>query len=100
MKPEYKRLYNSKQWKQLRLQTFLRDEYQCAICGKPVKDWYKHPHAAVCDHITPHKGEASLFYDPSNLQTVGKSCHDGHKQSIEKGGKGRLVIGVDGWPVE
>lgn len=44
--------------------------------------------ATVVDHIKPHKGDARLFFNTNNLQSMTKECHDRYKQSMEKGGKG------------
>ena len=32
--------------------------------------------ASVVDHIVPHRGDQSLFWDQSNWQALCKSCHD------------------------
>ena len=32
--------------------------------------------ATVVDHITPHRGNAALFWDPGNWQSMAKRCHD------------------------
>lgn len=44
--------------------------------------------ATVTDHIIPHKGDQRLFWDPTNHQSLCKSCHD-HKTATEDGGFGR-----------
>jgi 5-methylcytosine-specific restriction endonuclease McrA len=44
----------------------------CVIC---LKDKRITP-ARVVDHIKPHKGDGSLFFDLDNLQSLCKSCHD------------------------
>lgn len=54
--------------------------------------------ANVCDHIKAHKGDAALFFDAANLQSLCKLHHDSTKQAEEKGHK-RIEIGPDGWPV-
>lgn len=56
--------------------------------------------AAVVDHIRQHKGDMALFWDGSNLQSLCKRHHDSDVQSVEKGGKIRQQIGLDGWPSE
>ena len=38
--------------------------------------------ATVVDHITPHRGDAKLFWDEKNWQPLCKSCHD-HKTMTE-----------------
>lgn len=32
--------------------------------------------ATVVDHIVPHRGDMTLFWDSSNWQTLAKRCHD------------------------
>jgi 5-methylcytosine-specific restriction protein A len=44
--------------------------------------------ATVVDHITPHKGDARLFWNTANHQPLCKPCHD-HKTATEDGGFGR-----------
>jgi 5-methylcytosine-specific restriction enzyme A len=54
--------------------------------------------ATVVDHITPHKGDQSLFWDSANWQPLCKLCHDSVKQREDLG----KVVGcdVDGIPVD
>ena len=54
---------------------------------------------AVVNHKMPHKGNLTLFYDPSNLEAVCWSCHSGAIQSEEALGYD-TTIGSDGWPVD
>ena len=49
------------------------------LSGRPT-----HPRAATIDHLTPHKGDEALFYDPENLWLVCKQCHDGPCAEIER----------------
>ena len=80
---EYQKWYKLKRWKTLRLAQLAKEPYcQCAHHqGQKIK-------ANVVDHIKPHKGDSKLFWNPSNLQSMLKVCHDKFKQSQEKGGKG------------
>jgi 5-methylcytosine-specific restriction protein A len=39
----------------------------------------------VVDHITPHRGDMKLFWDPKNWQAMNKQCHD-RKTATEDGG--------------
>jgi len=93
-KPAYHSLYYSSRWKRLRLNQLSKAPL-CSYCkaqGLIVA-------ASVADHIKPHKGNDALFYDPDNLQSLCKQCHDSHKQRLEKSG---LVIGCDisGAPID
>lgn len=55
--------------------------------------------ASVVDHIIPHKGKYELMWDSeNNWQPLCKPHHDRDKQSMDKGGKPRRQIGLDGWP--
>lgn len=54
--------------------------------------------AAVVDHIKPHRGDEALFFDPDNLQSLCKSCHDSTKQRMEAGQE-VVRYGADGWPL-
>ena len=44
--------------------------------------------ATVVDHITPHRGDMTLFWDNTNWQSMAKVCHD-KKTAREVGGFGR-----------
>lgn len=74
-------LYDRSQWKKLRTEQ-LRVEPFCVFC----KEQGRIVPAAVVDHIQPHRGDESLFFDPANLQSLCKLCHDAVKQRFEKSG--------------
>ncbi|WP_041742293.1 HNH endonuclease [Collimonas fungivorans] len=77
----YKHLYNTKRWYRLRHYQ-LTDTPLCAMCSRLDKV----TPATVADHIKPHRGDEVLFFDPKNLQSLCKPCHDGAKQQLEKSG--------------
>lgn len=58
-------LYNSAAWK-ARSKEFLKKYPYCFICGKPSR---------IADHIIPHHGAITLFWDENNLQPMCWSCH-------------------------
>ena len=58
-------LYETSEWRKRRRE-FLKKYPICFICGKP---------ATIADHITPHRGDLSLFYDEQNLQPMCQACH-------------------------
>lgn len=68
-------------WQQARA-GYLRKHPLCAHCRKQGRI----TPATVVDHITPHKGDMSLFWDSKNWQPLCKACHDSWKQRLEKGG--------------
>lgn len=92
-----KRLYKTAAWERLRRATFQRDRYTCKACGVLCRG--RGRHQPVCDHIKAHKGDEALFFDPDNLQTLCKRCHDGDKQQQEVRGFS-TAIGVDGYPID
>ena len=57
---------------------YLKEHPLCVKCqeqGKLIK-------ADVVDHIKPHRGDKTLFWDQSNWQALCKKCHD-HKTKTE-----------------
>lgn len=85
--------YDSK-WRKARVH-FLAAHPLCVMCER------EHVVAAatLVDHIVPHKGDRSLFWDRSNWQPLCAAHHNRDKQAIERGGRPRQAIGPDGWPV-
>lgn len=73
-------------WQQARADYLTRHPF-CAICGKPLRGA-----DAIVDHIRPHHGDWTLFWDESNWQALCKRCHDAHKQRQEHGG---IIGGCD-----
>jgi len=91
---EWRKLRKTKHWLQLRDMQLTAHPY-CRFCearGKLKR-------ATVVDHITPHKGDADLFFDPANLQSLCKRCHDSAKQSEERLGYS-TAIDEDGYPID
>jgi 5-methylcytosine-specific restriction protein A len=89
----YRALYKTRAWQVLRLEQLRKDPLcsMCAQIGRVVA-------ANVVDHVNAHKGDHAAFYDPTNLQSLCKLCHDSDKQQQERIGYSSR-IGVDGWPV-
>ena len=54
------------------------------LCRK-CKEMDRVTPATVCDHITPHKGDETLFWS-GPFQSLCKPCHDSAKQSEEARG--------------
>jgi 5-methylcytosine-specific restriction endonuclease McrA len=63
------------EWQKART-IFLAAHPHCAMCGKP---------ATVVDHIRPHRGDDTLFWDRTNWQPLCAVCHNKHKQREERG---------------
>lgn len=99
---EYRCLYRDKRWcgpHGVRQQALVRDLYTCQRCDCLLVTGNRHhPRAAVVNHIKPHKGDESLFFDLENTEAVCKSCPDTLIQQEEARG---CVIGcdVDGRPL-
>jgi 5-methylcytosine-specific restriction protein A len=94
-RPLRDQLYGSRKWKRLRWSVLVRDRFTCAFCKSLETDTSR----LVCDHVTPWRGDQGAFWS-GPFQTVCKPCHDGEKQSADKGGnRKRRTIGLDGWPV-
>lgn len=90
----HKHIYNSKLWGALRLDQ-LRRKPLCAYClelGNIVA-------ADTVDHIEPHRGDDALAFDPDNLQSLCKSCHDVHADAKDRG-KTMAGCDDDGYPTD
>lgn len=90
----YRAIYRTTRWKRLRL-AILSAEPLCRMC----KEADRLTPATVVDHITPHKGDLTLAYDPDNLQPLCKLHHDSAKQSEERRGYSRAVD-EKGYPID
>jgi len=86
------RLYSTQQWRRMRKHQLARAPL-CAYC----EEIGELTPATVADHVVPHRGVADAFFDPDNLQSLCKPCHDSVKQQEEKTGR-RRGCGVDGVP--
>lgn len=84
-------VYGNRRWRALR-EWFLRDHATCRLCEETGRTTL----ATVVDHIRPHKGDQTLFWDTANLQALCKPCHDGAKQQLERVGylRGSRADGV------
>ena len=74
--------YSCKRWRLLRMH-WLKCNPLCVECSKN----HRLVPATVVDHIVPHKGKQSMFYDTNNLQSLCKQCHD-IKTARDNGGFG------------
>lgn len=72
--------YNYK-WQKAR-ERHLLDSPLCVYCARLGRTTA----ATVVDHITPHRGDMTLFWDQSNWQSLCKPCHDSVKQAEESAG--------------
>lgn len=81
---EWRGWYKLKRWHQLRWSVFVRDLFICNECGKPEGN----TSLLVAHHKVRHRGNPVLFWDPNNLITVCKDCHDGPIQAREVANQG------------
>jgi 5-methylcytosine-specific restriction endonuclease McrA len=84
--------YGSSRWKRRRLDQLSTDPF-CVMC---LEQSGVYTVATVADHLTPHRGDARLFWN-GRLQSLCASHHNRDKQLAEIG---RPLLGVDddGWP--
>jgi 5-methylcytosine-specific restriction protein A len=73
-----------RRWEAARLAYLIRNPL-CAHCAPRITQ------AAELDHITPHRGDMTVFWDESNWQGLCKSCHS-HKTVGEDGGFGNGAL--------
>lgn len=67
-------------WQQAR-ERFLSANPLCCYCQREGRVTA----ASVVDHIEPHRGSESLFWNESNWQSLCVTCHSSTKQKEEKG---------------
>lgn len=65
-------------WQKAREQ-YLRDNPLCVYCARQGCT----AAASVVDHVVPHRGDMTLFWDQGNWQSLCKPCHDSVKQAEE-----------------
>lgn len=80
----WKAWYKTKRWRDLRQLVLLRDAYTCQRTGRVCGGKYPAPDSPVVNHKRPHRGNATLFWDPDNLETVTKAEHDSGIQAEEQ----------------
>ena len=80
--PVSRALYRSKRWRTERA-AFLHDHPLCVECER--HDLIRP--ASVVDHIDPHGGDETLFWDRNRWQALCASCH-GRKTASSDGGFG------------
>lgn len=66
----YQRGYDDR-WRAARL-AWLTNHPLCAECSRQGRITA----AGVVDHILPHRGDAGLFWDEGNWQSLCKRCHN------------------------
>ena len=57
---KYRKLYSTKQWRNLRGTILTRDYYRCQRCGVSLTNGKSQPTSAVLHHKKPHKGDLTF----------------------------------------
>lgn len=87
-----KRFYWTPRWRSAR-QRFLQSHPLCRMCEQDDRIVA----ATVVDHIRPHRGNETLFWDEHNWQPLCNDCHTRHKARLEGGSVQELD--ASGWPL-
>lgn len=90
----WRHLYKRAGWQRLR-----GEQLAAFPCCRYCEAMGRKRLAQVVDHKVPHKGDEALFFDPNNLQSLCKRCHDSAKQTLERSG---VLPGCDsgGQPID
>jgi 5-methylcytosine-specific restriction endonuclease McrA len=88
----WKAWYKTKRWRDLKQEVHVRDAYTCQRSGVICSGHYPAHDSPVANHKQPHRGNAKLFWDPDNIETVSKAIHDSLIQTEEQ--ISRHTIGV------
>lgn len=89
----YQSWYKTQRWRKFRL-AHLKEEPLCRMCLRHGKMTM----ARVADHVEPHRGNPSLFWDGKNLQSLCLLHANSEKQKVEIGWAEKVSIGEDGFP--
>ena len=90
----YPKLYGSVRWRKI-VKRHLDSSPLCVPCLLSGKD----TDGTIVHHKIKHNGNAVLFWDNDNLETVCASCHSGIKRIEEHHGYSQ-ACGVDGYPLD
>ena len=82
--------YHTTRWRKLRWSVLADAGFRCKRCGFVSCDGTGSD--LVADHVTPHRGDAALFWDRDNLQPLCIPCHSGDKQREERAADGATVL--------
>jgi len=63
-------IYQSKEWKKLRVMVLRRDSYSCVFCNSNLRG----KGLSRVDHIVPVKEDPSRAFDMDNLRSLCSSC--------------------------
>lgn len=79
---EWRAWYDTAEWRRMAWACKVAANFTCQWpgCGRVCAGNGE----AVADHIRPHRGDRSLFFDATNLQCLCKACHDSKKQRQER----------------
>ena len=89
-----RRLYDSQRWRKVR-RWWLKGHPLCEMCQRQGRITI----ATVVDHIIPHHGDPTLFWDANNYQSLCAACHNSLKREQELHGYSHAA-GVDGVPLD
>jgi 5-methylcytosine-specific restriction protein A len=91
---KYRGWYRSEAWQRIRAKR-LKIEPWCRMCAEQGI----RTKADIVDHVTPHRGDRTLFFCFPNTQSLDKACHDSRKQQIERIGY-HTAIDSEGLPLD
>lgn len=92
-------------WKIVREKIIARDNGVCVLCLK--RGYIQHKSLQV-HHLIKRTSDISLAYDPSNLVTVCRTCHEEIEELPVKeqrvllgdfNGKNKLILKEEGWRI-
>jgi 5-methylcytosine-specific restriction enzyme A len=86
---EHVKFYNSKEWKSVRLQALMRDNYLCVKCRANGKLTSVMNKKGVVDHIVELQDNWGLRITLSNLQTLCHACHNVKTEEERKKRRGK-----------
>jgi 5-methylcytosine-specific restriction enzyme A len=89
----YRAMYRTPEWRRISAAQ-LAAEPNCRMCEQEGRT----TRATVCDHVTPHRGDSTLFFN-GPFQSLCDGHHCSAKQRIEARGFDSIVD-ASGWPID
>ena len=91
------RFYGSTVWRNLRKSILERDNYECQWCKAEGKLTIQYDSVLEVDHIKELEQYPELAYEPDNLRTLCKDCHNKRHDRMNYRGNERERKWDDEW---
>ena len=96
-KEDRARFYGSTAWRKLRQSILERDHFECQWCKAEGRLTTQYDSVLEVDHIKELETNPELAYDPDNLRTLCKDCHNKRHDRMNYRGQPKKRKWDDEW---